>query len=91
MKQTLCYCAYPCTYSETWPKRTCQRPHPPPLPPRCRKVPYNTGTVVLDTVTPDLPDCAIFIVQTGFLYAQVPFKTDVTVVRPQIIEWISIE
>jgi len=75
-------------YSETCPKRNCKGPQ---FLFRCRKVPFNIGTLVWVTVTRDIPDCTIFIVKTVFLYAQVPSKTYVTVVRPQINEWISIE
>ena len=78
----------PSMYSETCPKRTCKGLQFSFL---CRKVPFNIGTLVLVTVTPDLPDCSIFIVQTGFLYGRFPFKTDITVVRPHVTEWISIE
>jgi len=70
-------------YSETCPKRICKGPQ---FSFRCRKVPFNTGTLVVVTVTPDLPDCTIFVVQTGFLYAQVPFKADVTVVPTHMTE-----
>ena len=52
----------PSLYSETWPKRPCKGP-------QFFSVPFNTGTLVWGTVTPDNPDCNIFLVMTGFLYA----------------------
>jgi hypothetical protein len=85
MKQTLCYCACPCAVklARNEPARDLNYFF------RCKKVPFNTGTLVSVSVASDLPKCTIFIVKTGFLYAQVPFRTDVTVFCPQITEWIS--
>jgi hypothetical protein len=73
MIQTLCYCAHPCAVKLSRNEPSRELKISPP-PPR---------------VTPDLPNCTIFLVKTGFLYAQVPFRTDATVFCPQITEWVS--